>query len=359
MCLQAAKEHGNPYLRVLVVNKVSEGRGINWGALLRKRERSLQTIIDSDPRCPSPLVKGLLDARDNLLFVARQKEGKSTLALQLAIDVSCGDPFLDHYETRRVPVLYVDYENRFYRLNQRGRDLAQGRRVDNLIIQAYDYLSERHVGLHGESLVCLKRRIAEHEPELLILDPLRYAWVGESVDERDATKLIEILSSLRKDQPDMAIVLVHHLRKGPPDGRSPRLRDDPRNWIEKTYGSQALLAHVDTIWGLEVEGDDGYTFATVPRANDPLMLRLEKRPESERFLLGSSDVLIFKTQKQWEEWDKLPAEFGWRQAIEMGFSNNLLNAIIRQARAAGRLVQDSKTKRYRKVDSATDETQQT
>jgi len=112
-----------------------------------------------------------------------------------------------------------------------------------------------------------------------------------------------------------------------------------------------LLAHVDTIWGLE-EDDDGYTFATVSRSQDLLMLKLEKQPESERFLLGSDDAPVFHTMKQQEAWETLPPEFGWREATELGISNNILNRVIRQARAAGLLAQDPVTRRYRKVAAA-------
>ena len=108
---------------------------------------------------------------------------------------------------------------------------------------------------------------------------------------------------------------------------------------------------MDTSWGLE-EDDDGYTFATVPRSQDLLILKLEKQSDSERFLLGSEDALVFRTMKQQEAWEILPPEFGWREATELGISNNILDRVIRQARAAGLLTQDPVTRRYRKVAAA-------
>src|SRR6266404_5127683 len=105
---------------------------------------TLQKIIETTFARPLPLVEDLLNQGETALFIARQKEGKSTLTLQIAIDVSCGDPFLDRYKTTATGVLYVDYENRPYRLQDRGKDLANGRRIDNLRVEAFDFSAHRN-----------------------------------------------------------------------------------------------------------------------------------------------------------------------------------------------------------------------
>ena len=197
------------------------------------------------------------------------------------------------------------------------------------------------------------------EPEFLILDPLRYALraappkVGTSTgDEALALALVDQVSKLQDIIADLNVVLVHHLKKTQDPASGLRLRSDPRSWIEKAYGSQALLAHVDTIWGLEEDKDD-YTFATVPRAQEPLMLTLEKQPGSERFLPGPPDAISFRTPAQHQVWNKLPPEFGWRDVVKAGIaSNNTLNRVIRQAFAAGLLIQDPVTRWYCKTAPA-------
>ncbi len=312
---------------------------------------TLQKIIDTEFSLPPPRVDRLIDAGETALFIARQKEGKSTLALQLGIDVSLGDAFLDRYPTTKGTVLCIDYENRLYRLKERGKDLAKGRKIENLHVKAFDYVSQRDVGLFGKEFEQLKELVQELMPGFLILDPLRYALNkinASTAEESLSVQAIDQVSKLHEINPQMAVVLVHHLKKRQDQGSRVILRDDPRSWIEQVYGSQALLAHVDTIWGLEEDGD-GYTFATVPRSQDPLRLPLVKEPDSERFLLGSVEEFIFSTPAQREAWEKLPQEFGWREEVKKGTSNNLLRVVIRQARATGLLAQDSGTKRYRKV----------
>ncbi|KKM97047.1 hypothetical protein LCGC14_1171980 [marine sediment metagenome] len=308
---------------------------------------TLQEIIGRDYPTPTPVVGHLLLPGEIVLFIARQKEGKSTLALQFAIDISRGDPFLDRFTTTRMPVLYVDYENRFYQLKKRGIDLAQGRTVENLYIKAFDRISDRNVSLSNDQEAGrLAALVQELQPGLLILDPLRYAWGRDSTDEQKATKLIDTISRLQAYSPKMAVLLVHHLKKQQ-DQLSVRLRDDPRSWIEKVYGSQALLAHVDTTWGLEADGD-GYVFGTVPRSQEPLMLALEKGADSERFLLSEIETLFF-TPAQQEAWNKLPSEFSWNQAIECVGASSTLSRTIRQARAAALLERDQASGLYRKI----------
>jgi hypothetical protein len=72
--------------------------------------------------------------------IARQRQGKSTIAFRLAIDVFRGEPFLGRYRTQQAPVLCADYENRSYRLKERGLDVAQNRSTDDVlsIIEHYE-----------------------------------------------------------------------------------------------------------------------------------------------------------------------------------------------------------------------------
>ena len=313
---------------------------------------TLQQIMEREYPRPPEIIKRLLSPEEIALFVARQKEGKSTLTFQLAIDISCGDKFLDRYETSRQNVLYIDYENRFGRIKDRALDLARGRQVDRLFVKAFDIMSERDVGLTGEEYVNLHGYVRQTNPELVIIDPFRYAFGkthGKSLsEESQAVIAIDQLSNLRTLNPNLASIIVHHVKKRQDFTKaSLKLKDDPRSWIEQSYGSQALLAHVDTIWGLEQDGD-GHVFATVPRAAEPITIHLEKQPDSERFLLNTVDSFSFKTVQQREAWSRLPNDFGWRELKPLGFSNNMVNQLLRQGKAAGLLIQDAK-KRYHKV----------
>src|ERR1700681_5034717 len=56
---------------------------------------SLMDMIDTKYNAPRILLKCALQAGETVLLVGRQKEGKSTLSLQLAIDLATGSSFLE------------------------------------------------------------------------------------------------------------------------------------------------------------------------------------------------------------------------------------------------------------------------
>jgi len=119
--------------------------------------------------------------------------------LQLAIDVATGAPFLDEYETSKCAVFYVDYENRPKQLKARALDLREGRDVSNVLVKSFDFLTDRDVGLDGDSAKRLKDLVADHQPGLLILDPLRFAAPkGDSKEENWAVNVVDQVSSLRE-----------------------------------------------------------------------------------------------------------------------------------------------------------------
>jgi len=284
------------------------------------------------------------------ILIARQKEGKSMLSAQLAIDVSCGDPFLGKLKTKKGIVLYVDYENRSHRIKLRGEDLGSGRELTGVLFAAYDRISDRDLGLDGDDLERLRESVAVIHPTLLIIDPLRLATSAELGAE--ASKVVPVLeraSTLQQAHPSMGILLVHHLKKGQVEAKDKvRLRDNPRDWIDRIYGSQALLAHVETIIGLEQDEDRHYTLATVPRSSEPIIWAIEKVSSSERFVLAKpSEQLSIWSNKLKDHWDNLPNEFSWTEGMAV-VGNSTLDRIVRKATPL-LLTQDPRTKLYHKV----------
>jgi hypothetical protein len=313
---------------------------------------TLNEILHTQYSEPSALVDRLLRPGEITLMIGRQKEGKSTLVLQLAIDIGTGGLFLDEYATHAGKVLIVDFENRPIQIQKRAYDLGKNRDMSNVYVEAYDRASAacRSVSLFGDGAVYLREIIAERQPDVLIIDPLRYAAFSEKGkgggEEGWAMATIDAIARIQEARPTLAVLCVHHLRKAGEDG-GPTLRDDPRSWIEKCFGSQALLAHSDSIWGLACEAE-GYTFATVPRSHEQLTIRLEKGPESERFLL-CDDRLESLSSQQRDYWSTLPDKFTWTVAIGSGIPKSSLSRIIRQTKANGMLKLD-KSGTYTKVE---------
>jgi len=319
------------------------------GVLAKYGLHTLQEIVETQYPQTTPLVENLLSPGETALLIARQKEGKSTFALQLAVDVSLGDVFLDRYKTCQAPVLYVDYENRPYRLKERGKDIAQGRKLDNIAVVAYERISDRDVALLGPGYPRLKEIVKDLQPGLLIIDPLRYAVDKDSSEERPAIEALDRVAELREVNSQLAILLLHHLKKAQ-ENLSLQLSTDPRAWVDRVYGSQALLAHVESIWGLEQEKDgEGFTFGTIARSEETIILGLEKEAASQRFQVSSVPVQVSRMPGALQTaWDRLPAEFSRSEGLAKGVANNTLDRLIRQCRVTGLLEQDSGSKRYKK-----------
>jgi hypothetical protein len=236
--------------------------------------KSWQAIIESEIEPPQSIVESLIEEGGISLLIARQKEGKSMLAAQLSIDVSFGEKFLGQLATRQGRVVYIDYENRTHRLKKRGEELGSGRKITDVFFAAYDRIADRNLGLDGEDLKRLMAAVDEHKPSLLVIDPLRLATSMDLVDAGKVVGVLENASMIQRNNPWLGIVLVHHLKKLQGDG-TVSLRSNPRDWVDRAFGSQALLAHVETIIGLEQDEDRQYTLATVPRSYEPLTWALE------------------------------------------------------------------------------------
>ena len=311
--------------------------------------KSWLSIIETSSEPPSNIVENLIEEGSISLFVGRAKEGKSLLAAQLSIDVSEGEPFLGKLKTKKGTVLYIDYENRDHKLKIRGLDLGKDRKLDNVYFVTYEKIFERDLGLDGKNLDHLAEVIEQVSPKLLVIDPLRLATGGDLSESWKVISMLNKLSQLLQGKnSNTGILLVHHLVKTSNDF-TVKLRHDPRSWIEKTFGSQALIAHVETIIGLERDGDGLYTLATVPRSSEPITWSLEKAIQSERFVL-CEDAEQIKTwppalQKGYAE---LPQDFSWTEGAAI-VGNSTLDRIIRKAKPLGLIQQDPKTKRYNKV----------
>jgi len=313
--------------------------------------RTWQDIINSEPEGVGYVVEGVVEEGGMSLLIARQKAGKSMLAGQMCIDVSLGEAFLGTLRTKKGPVIYLDFENRPRVLKARGKDLGQNRPITDVYFACYDRIADRDMGLDEENLERLKEACAHLKPVLLVIDPLRLATSKDTNDQRDVVKIMEAASELQKVNPQMGILIVHHLKKNQdsPD-KNWKLRSDPREWMDRVHGSQALLAHVEILIGFEQEAEDLYIFATVPRSSSPIIWQLEKARDSQRFVLAGNAAQV-KTwpQKQQENWAKLPEEFSRSEADKL-VNHSTVDRLIKKAIQVGMLRQDPTTKRYRKVE---------
>lgn len=194
----------------------------------------------------------------------RPKQGKSFLALQLALAVASGGEFLKRKVQQR-PVTYIALEDYERRLQERLRGMgAQG--TENLRIETV------WRPLHAGGLEDLRKRI-EQEPGLFIIDTLARAYQKARFDWNDTGAVTNALAPLQElaVQHLCSIFCPDHHNK--PHGSDADVVDDLIN-------STGKPGVADTILGLyRKRGERQATLCTTGREVDELKLALEWIPE--------------------------------------------------------------------------------
>ena len=218
-------------------------------------------------------VEGLLPARGLSLWVAKPKQGKSTMLRQLALAVASGQPFLGR-EVGQGGVLYLALEEKMSEvqshLKQLGFDGSQP-------IYVHCGAIDRNEALEG------LREAIEHYPDikLVIIDPL-FRFVGGVRDSNDyiaVNNALEPLLELARNC-NVHISIAHHAKK--------RECDDMRDTI---LGSQALAGGADTLVYMRTDRTGLRTIATTQRyGSDLTETRLIWNAEERRMSIG--DTLI-------------------------------------------------------------------
>lgn len=291
---------------------------------------------------PKPTVEDLLEAGEVTLLIAQEKSGKSTLMRQLGLDVCRGDRFLGRFKTAEGPVLHIDYENRPWHIKKNLIGLNNGGTPmpANFHIRYFLRLADRDVGFDGARFERLTELVEQYQPRLLVVDPLRLALGRTDLGkDKEITDLIVKAQLIVGSLTNTTLVLVHHLRKAESDACP--LHVDPKEWVSRIYGGQALLATAEGIIGLEERKDGLFTLATVQRNLPGIVLRLQREVGGIRFELCSEDVILADifTPTQKDVWHKLGAEFtrsdAAKAAESIGASKGVADNMIKNAVKAG------------------------
>lgn len=142
------------------------------------------------------------------------KSGKTWLALELAVAVASGQPCLGRYKVReRGPVLLYAAEDTPGALRERAVAIARARGVRDVDRLAVGLITEPslQLDLPGHQLR-LDATLAAIKPRLLVLDPLVRLHRGDENSSSEISALLGFLRELQRRH-DVAIVLVHHVRK--------------------------------------------------------------------------------------------------------------------------------------------------
>jgi hypothetical protein len=178
------------------------------------------------------IIEGLLAAGSVTLLSGDSGIGKSTLALQLAGSVACGNPFLERSVKQR-PVLYIDRENPLFVVKERLHRLHIPETRDLMIWGLWN--DPQPEGPDAESVVkfCLE------EKPLVIFDALIAFHEGDEQSAQDTRK--HMAKYRRLAATGTAVIVLHNTGKSE---------------TSKEYrGSSDIKAALDMGYLLETVGD--------------------------------------------------------------------------------------------------------
>lgn len=163
-------------------------------------------LLQTDPEPLQWLAEGVW-ARSHLTMVGgREKSGKSLVQLALAAVMAKGGGTVAGINVQAGKVLIIDAENGRREIHRRLRAMGlEPEHADRLVI-----VEARGVDLFKD-LNRLRGLIAEHQPDLVILDSFRSLWRGDERDEAACAAALYPLADLAHDGP--AISLTHHAKK--------------------------------------------------------------------------------------------------------------------------------------------------
>jgi hypothetical protein len=201
---------------------------VTAGELMRRKREPLRFVV---PR---------LIPEGTTLLAGAPKVGKSWLALQVGLAVAGGGDVLGHPVTDPGKVLYLALEDGERRLADRIGSLGglRGDAGENLLtVTSWQPLDEGGLDL-------LRAYADGEQPRAILIDVLQQlrtpgARRGENAYERDYRALAK-LRRLAADRPGLAVVAVHHFRKG-----------ESEDFVDAVSGSYGLTGVVDTVIGLK------------------------------------------------------------------------------------------------------------
>lgn len=192
----------------------------------------LSRIEPPHPDAPIWLVEGLWTAAGVGFLGGLPKQGKTWLALEIAVAVASGRPCLGRYAVPNPgPVLVHCVEDGPQAVRARVAGLCRARNLnfDRLPIGWLD-ASPLRLDRPGDQLR-LEATIAWSKARLLVLDPLVRLHAGDENAVADISRLLSFLRALQRAH-GVAILIVHHVRKASSSepGQALRGSGDLHSW---------------------------------------------------------------------------------------------------------------------------------
>lgn len=183
-----------------------------------------------------PVLGDLFDLGDKCWLIGSSKARKSFCALQLAISVATGRPFMAWQVAKPRRVLLVQLEIKDDHFHRRVNRMARSMRVTEI-----DNLSIVNGRGSNIDMAGIRRLAIKHQTELVIIDPLYKLLSG---DENSAEVMGAVMRHVDRiaEESGAAVMIVHHERKGHAGDRQAVDRGAGSGTLARDYDAALYLA---------------------------------------------------------------------------------------------------------------------
>ena len=232
-----------------------------------------------------PIVAGLVDQGDRTAIVGQSKAKKSFFALQFAVAVATGTPFLGYAVTAQ-KVLLVNGEIRRAPYKRRLRRMVASMRIDPASLLGMVVFNTADQVPDSDPLGQALRLAVDHLCEVVILDPF-YLSVGDEQDQNEVKRAVGAMKLFAVE--GKTLVSVFHASKG-------SIGD--RQAVDRISGSGIFARDCSSMLTLceHATEPDHIVLATVTRNHapqEPLTIRFE----DGRFELAGNVAPVEKTSR--------------------------------------------------------------
>ena len=238
----------------------------NWPAPVD----ALDLLANPPPR-PAVIIEGVLNYGEKMLLGGASKVGKTWLALDAAVSVACGVPWLG-YQTQKARVLFVNLELADWAIASRVRLICEQKGV-TLEPDALVLLNLRGWDVDMTLLAPKLAELAGVRFGLIIPDPV-YKTLGDR-DENSAGDIAALLRLLEEmiRETGAAVLFTHHFNKGLAAGKQE---------LDRFSGSGVWARDPDVLLSVQPHQEEGCLIleATIRngKSPDPVGLRYDPFP---------------------------------------------------------------------------------
>ena len=193
-----------------------------------------EVVAEDDPL--DEIIPGMFETGDKVCIIGASKAKKTFFALNMAMSISAGKPFLGHVLEKPRKVLYVQMEVQKKHFKRRIKMVAPGMGIDRDKSARFDVLN-----LRGKqwTWAAIHRIIVEGGYEMVIFDPVYKLHNGQENAVEDMALLLAEFD--RVSNLGTAVAYIHHDAKGFGGDRQMTDRGSGSGVLARDYDTGILL----------------------------------------------------------------------------------------------------------------------